>query len=165
MKRTRWLDELKLGGDVDCALEAASDRAEPSVERVHPLGFFSAFLRNREPVAHVDAFDEQHAVVCLDLANGLDLVALGIDLDLTRLQRAGEGASQSAAGRGHYVVQCGGMGWVLLRSDAVVLGHLGVHAEHDWRLLGRKKGKTLRAAKPLNPHARDVRDIAHEAEL
>lgn len=52
------LDELKLGGDVDCALEAACDRAEPSVERVHPLGFLSAFLGDREPVAHVDAFDE-----------------------------------------------------------------------------------------------------------
>jgi hypothetical protein len=90
---------------------------------------------------------------------------LGIDLDLTRLQRAGEGASQSAAGGGHHVVECRGVGWVLLRPDAVVLGHLGVHAEHDWRFLGGQKGKTLRAAKPLNPHARNVRDVAHEAEL
>ena len=130
-----------------------------------PLSFLSAFLRNREPVAHVDALDEQHAVLRLDLANGLDLIALGTDLDLTRLQRAGEGASQSAAGSSHNVVQCGGMGWVLLGPDAVVLGHLGVHAEHDWRLLGGQKGKTLRAAKPLNPHARNVRDIAHGAEL
>jgi hypothetical protein len=90
---------------------------------------------------------------------------LGIDLDLTRLQRAGEGASQSAAGCGHYVVECRGVGRVLLGPDAVVLGHVGVHAEHDWRLLGGQKGKPLRAAKPLNPHARDVRDVAHEAEL
>ena len=159
------LEELKLGGDVDCALEAACDRAEPSVERVHPRSFLSAFLGDREPVAHVDAFDDQHAVLCLDLANGLDLIALGIDLDLTRLQRAGEGARQSAAGGGHYVVQCRGVGWVLLRPDAVVLGHLGVHAEHNGRVLGGQKGKTLRAAKTLNPHARNVRNVAHEAEL
>jgi hypothetical protein len=90
---------------------------------------------------------------------------LGIDLDLTRLQRAGEGASQSAAGCGHYVVECGGVGRVLLRPDAVVLGDLGVHAEHDRRLLGGQKGKPLRATKPLNPHPRDVRDGAHDAEL
>lgn len=159
------LDELKLGGDVDCAPEAARDRAEPSVKRVHPLSFLSAFLRDREPVAHVDPFDDQHAVLRLDLANSLDLITLGIDLDLTRLQRAGEGARQSTASSGHYVVQCRGMGWVLLRPDAVVLGHLGVHAEHDWRLLGRQKGKTVRAAKPLNPHARNVRHVAHAAEL
>ena len=107
----------------------------------------------------------KHAVLCLDLPNGLHLVALGIDLDLARLQRAGEGASQSAASCGHYVVECGGVGWVLLGPDAVVLGHLGVHAEHDWRLLGGQKGKPLRATKALNPHARDVRDGAHDAEL
>ena len=77
---------------------------------MHPLGFLSAFIGYREPVAHVDAFDEQHAVLCLDLANGLDLIAMGIDLDLTRLQRAGEGAGQSAAGSSHYVVEGGGVG-------------------------------------------------------
>ena len=130
-----------------------------------PLSFLSSFFGDREPVAHVDAFDDQHAVLCLDLANGLHLVALGIDLDLTRLQRAGERASQSAAGCGHYVVQRGGVWWVLLGPDAVVLGHLGVHAEHDRRLLGGQKGKPLRATKPLNPHARNVRDGAHDAEL
>ena len=132
---------------------------------MHPLSFLAAFLGDRKPVAHVDAFDDQHAVLSLDLPNGLHLVALGIDLDLTRLQRAGEGASQSAAGCGHYVVQCGGVGWVLLGPDAVVLGHLRVHAEHDRRLLGGQKGKPLRATKTLNPHARNVRDAAHDAEL
>jgi hypothetical protein len=159
------LDELKFGADVDSALEAARDRAEPGVERVHPLGFFSAFIGDREPVAHVDAFDEQHAVLGLDLANGLDLIALGIDLDLTRLQRAREGAGQSAAGSSHYVVECRGVRRVLLRTDTVVLGHLGVHAEHDWRLLGGQKRKALRTTKPLNSHARDVRHVAHEAQL
>ena len=159
------LDELKFGADVDRALEAPRDRAEPSVERVHPLSFRSAFIGHREPVAHVDAFDDQYPVLCLDLTNGFDLIAFGIDLDLTRFQRAGEGAGQSAAGSGHYVVECGGVGRVLLGPDTVVLGHLGVHAEHDRRLLGGQKGETLRAAKTLNPHARDVRDVAHKAQL
>ena len=68
------------------------DPAEPSVERVHPLSFLPAFLGDREPVAHVDALDDQHAVLGLDLADGLDLVAVGIDFDFTRLQRAGEAA-------------------------------------------------------------------------
>ena len=38
----------------------------------------------------MDTFDEQYAVLCLDLANDLDLIAFGIHLDLTYLQRAGE---------------------------------------------------------------------------
>jgi hypothetical protein len=117
------LDELKFGADVDSALEAARDRAEPGVERVHPLGFFSAFIGDREPVAHVDAFDEQHAVLGLDLANGLDLIALGIDLDLTRLQRAGKRASQSLTGRRDDVVQRRCMRWMLRRLDTVMLGY------------------------------------------
>jgi hypothetical protein len=113
----------------------------------------------------VDAFDEQHAFLGLDLANGLDLIPLGIDLNLTRLQRAGEGASQSAAGSSHDVVECGRVRRVLLRTDTVVLGHLGVHAEHDRRLFGGQKGKPLRATKPLNSHARDVRHVAHDPQL
>ena len=57
------------------------------------------------------------------------------------------------------------MGWVLIGPNAAVLGHLGVDAEHDGRVLRGQKGKTLRAAKTLNPDARHVRNVAHQAEL
>jgi hypothetical protein len=48
-----------------------------------------------------DPLDNQDALLVLDVSERLDLVALRIDLDLTRLQRAGERAGQSPAGRGY----------------------------------------------------------------
>jgi hypothetical protein len=53
---------------------------------------------------------------------------------LTRSQRAGKGAEQSAAGGGDYVVQCGRV-WVFLAGlDPVVLRDLTVYAE-QYRLV------------------------------
>lgn len=63
-----------------------------------------------------------------DLALGLylpDRVGVKVlERYLTRCQRAGEGAEQSAAGRGYHVVQGGGVGLLDIRGDAVVLGDL-----------------------------------------
>jgi hypothetical protein len=102
---------------------------------------------------HCDAPDDEHLVLELDLADRLDVVALRIDLDLTRFQRAGEGAGQSAAGGGHHVVKRRRVGRVLLGADAVVLGHLGVDAEGDGLVLGGQVGEPLRAAEALDPYA------------
>jgi len=81
-------------------------------------------LGQRDSVGDRDALDDQDAVVVERLADRLGLVALRIDLDSTRLQRARVRASQSAAGGGHHVVQRGGARWQLARRHAVVLGDL-----------------------------------------
>ena len=154
-------DQLELGADVDRTLEAARDRTETGVEGVHPLGLRSPLGRDREPVTHVDALDDQYAVLGLDLADGLYVVALRIDFDLTRLQRAGEGAGQSAAGGGHHVVERGRVRRILIGLDAVVLGDLGMHAEDDRRLLGGEVGESLRPTEPLDPNPGNVRDHTH----
>src|SRR5215216_4920912 len=104
------LDELELGADLDAALEASRHRARSRVEPVDPLGLLSPVLGHLEPVADGDAADNQHLVLELDVADRLDVVLLGIDLDLTRFQRAGEGAGQSPAGGGDDVVECGRAG-------------------------------------------------------
>jgi hypothetical protein len=101
------------------------------------LGLVSLLRSDGESVAHVDAFDQQHPVLGLDLAYGLDFVPLRINLDLTRLQRAGEGAGQSPPGCRHHVVECGRVGWVVLGAHAIVLGDLGVNAESHRLTLGR----------------------------
>ncbi len=117
-------DQVEFSADLDRALEATGDRAEAGVEGMHPLGLLPALFGDREPVAHVDALDDQHAVLGLDLADGLNVVAVRIDFDLTRLQRAGEGAGQSAPGRRDHVVERRGVRRVLLGPDAIVLGDL-----------------------------------------
>jgi hypothetical protein len=55
----------------------------------------------------VDALDHQDVILGFDLADRLGVVGLWIDFDLTRFQRAGERAGQSAAGCGDYVVESG----------------------------------------------------------
>lgn len=100
------------------------------------LGFGSSVGRDGKAIRHADALDHQNLVIEHDVADGFDLVALRIDFDLTRLQRAGKGAGQSAAGSRHNVVERRGTRREVLRVDAVVLGHRGVHSEHDRLGLG-----------------------------
>ena len=67
------------------------------------------FIRYGQPVANHDALDHEHPVSVEDLAGRIHLVPVPLDFDLTRFQRACEGARQSAAGRGYDVVERGGM--------------------------------------------------------
>lgn len=116
-----------------------------------------------KPIDNLDPFDDQHTVLGLDLPDSLDVVACRVNFDLTRLQRAGERAGQSAARRGDHVVERGCMRWILLRPDAVVLGNLRMDAEHYRPVLGGQVREPLRTTEPLDPHPRGVRDVSHVA--
>jgi hypothetical protein len=107
------------------------------VKSVDALGLVSPFRSDGESIAHVDAFDQQHPVLGLNLPHRLDFVAFRIDFDVTRLQRAGEGAGQSPPCCRHHVVERGRVRWVILRAHAIVLGNLGVNAENHRLALGR----------------------------
>jgi hypothetical protein len=122
------------------------------VEPVHTLGVGAPVIGDAQAIPDVDPLDDQDPVLLLDVASRLDVVHLGIDFDLTRLQRAGKGAGQSAAGGRHHVVERGRVGWVLRRRDPIVLGHLVVHAERHRLGFGGKVGKSLRTAEPFDSH-------------
>jgi hypothetical protein len=94
------------------------------MEAMDSLDLLAADVGNPEPILNGDAANHENLVLEHNLADRLDLVALRINLDLTRLQRAGEGAGQSAARSGHHIVERGRMGWVVLGADAVVLRDL-----------------------------------------
>ena len=155
------LEQLEVGGDVDRAGEAPGYRAEASVHAVHSLDVGAPVLRDGETVIDPDPLDHEDAVLGLDLAGGLDVVALGIDVDVTRLQRAGERAGQSPRGRSDDVVERCGVRRILVRIDAVVLGYLRVDPERDGVLLGGRVGQPLGTAQPLDPDLRDVADFSH----
>ena len=154
-------EQLEVGGDVDRAGEAPGYRAEASVHAVHSLDVGASVRGDGEAVIDPDPLDHEDAVLGLDLACGLDLVALGIDVDVTRLQRAGKRAGQSPGGRSDDVVERRGVRRIPLRIDAVVLGHLRVDPERDRALLGGQVGEPLGAAQPLDPDLRDVADFSH----
>jgi hypothetical protein len=101
------------------------------------LDLVSPLRSDGDPVPHVDAFDQQHPVLDLDLPHRLDFVAFRIDFDLTRLQRAGEGAGQSPPGCRHHVVERGRVRWVILGAHAIVFGDVGVNPESHRLALGR----------------------------
>lgn len=132
---------------------------------MHALDLVSPFRSHGQSIADVDAFDHQHPVLGLNLPGRLDFVALRVDFDLARLQRAGEGAGQSPPGSGHHVVERGCVRRVILGAHAIVLGNLGVNPERHRLRLGRKVGETLRAAETFNPHPGDVGNLAHCANL
>ena len=104
---------------------------------MHALGILPPVFGHAEAVVDGDSLDQQHVVLGLDLTNRLYLEPVPVDFDLTRFQRAGKGAGQSAAGRGYHVVERRRVRWVLVRRDVVMLGHLRVDTEHDRHLLGR----------------------------
>jgi hypothetical protein len=79
------------------------------------LDVLATVHRYRESVMDGNALDHQHAVLSLDLADRLDLEPLTPNLDLTRFQRAGEGARQSPAGGCDDVIKRRGVRWILVR--------------------------------------------------
>jgi hypothetical protein len=131
---------------------------------VDALCLGATLLRDREAIDDPDPLDDQDAVLVLDVSDRLDLVALRIDLDLTRLQRAGERAGQSPTGRGDDIVERRRVGRILLRSNAVMLRDLRMDTEGHRLLLGRQMREPLRSAQPLDPHTRHVGDIGHRSE-
>lgn len=112
-------------------------------------------------IGDLDALDDQYAVLGLDLPDGFDVVAGRINFDLTRLQRAGERAGQSATRCGDHVVERGGVRRISLRSDAVVLGNLRMDTEDHGSVLGREVREPLRPTEPFDPHPRDVGGVSH----
>ena len=100
----------------------------------------------------MDAFYNDHSVVLgLDFASDLTGQLSFASGDLTRFQRASEGACQSAAGGCDDVVErrCAlGLG---SRRYAVVFCDVGVHAEHDLFRLGRDLCGTKRPTDSLDP--------------
>jgi hypothetical protein len=101
----------------------------------------------------MDAFDDQDLAVLLDLPAGITDQPGVAGRDFARFQRAAEGAGQSPGRRRDQVIQGGGVGFVDIRVDAVVLGDFRVNAEnHRLRHLGQISA-AQRALYALDPDA------------
>ena len=91
------------------------------------LDDFSSVRRRPQLVLHVNALDHQHVSFQLNLADhfGRQLVVAGINL--ARFQRTSKSPGESAAGRGHDVIQSCDVRWKRSRRNFVVLGDFRVH--------------------------------------
>ena len=81
--------------------------------------------------------NDQNLVLGFYLSNGLGIETSRIEGNLTRRQRAGEGAQQSPAGRRDQVVQRTGVGLLHIGGDAVMFGDLAVDPKEDRLVFGR----------------------------
>jgi hypothetical protein len=62
---------------------------------VHPFRNLPVLFRNGEFVLYVNAFDDEHAILCLFDFSSNFAGQLAVSLDFARLQRAPEGSEQS----------------------------------------------------------------------
>jgi hypothetical protein len=111
----------------------------------------------------VDAFDDEHAVLLLDLAGGLSDESSFRGVDLARLQRASERAGQSASGCGDDVVERRRVLGLAATWDTVVVGNLVMNPEEDRLKLGWNGRSPQRTADTFDSDQRDIRDLAHAA--
>jgi hypothetical protein len=84
----------------------------------------------------VDPLHDENTVLVFDLARGLADQSSVARIDVTRLQRAPEGAGESAGRGGDEIVERGRPLGLAASRDSVVIGDLVVHAELD---LGERK--------------------------
>ncbi len=135
--------ELEFCRALDGGPDRAVDRTARHVmlERPLDLGAVDVGL-DAQAISDMDPLDHKHAVFDLDLARCLTDEPAVACVDLTRLQRASEGAGESAAGGGDDVVERRRTLGISRSCDPVVLGDLVVDTEVDrlvlpWDLIVR----------------------------
>ena len=143
--------ELQLGRALDRRSDRAVDRTARHVivERTLDLVAINIGI-DPQPVDGMDALDHEHPVLQLDLAGSLPYEPTLACRYLTRLQRAPEGAGQSADRSSDDVVQRGRTLGLAARRDPIVLGDRVVDTEDHRLRLRRKERATQRPAHPLD---------------
>ncbi len=100
-----------------------------AVHLVNALDGLAMIARGAQLVRHADSLEHQDAVVQFHLADDLAGQTSLARIDMTRLQRASEGAEQSATRGGDHVVDRRGVRPGDRGIDAIVLGDGAVHTE------------------------------------
>jgi len=147
-------DQLECGAEVYRGVDRAVDGAVRHVCVEGALDLVAWCVGgDAESVGDADPLDDEDVVLELDLADRLARQPALARVDSTRLQRAPEGAGQSAAGGGDDVVEGGGVFSLAVSLDAVVVGDLVMHAEEDGCGLRRQLGSAQGAAEPFDAYA------------
>src|SRR5437588_281284 len=94
--------------DGDAPLQGLRDRTAAFEHGEGPLGLFALARRDRQVIRDVDGRDPHHPIGRLDRSFGFSPELLRIARNPARLQRAGQGARESAGGGGDQVVECAG---------------------------------------------------------
>jgi len=123
------------------------------VDAVHPLRRFAGRLGRLEMIGDADPADDQHLVLGFDLTFHVGGQSAVGCIYLTRLQRASQGAGQSATGGSDHVVKGGRVRLgELAFGESVVLGDGPVHAETDRLFFRRQIGQAIMPFEPFDAY-------------
>jgi hypothetical protein len=136
--------------DVDSVADATG---HGTVFGVEPVGAFDLLavlvpVDSLQRVGDMDPFDNEDLAVLLDLTDRLRREVSVACIDATRLQRASQGAGQSATGRSNDIVERGRIRRIGVGIYAVMFGNFAVDAERDVLVSG---GQPRIADRPPNP--------------
>ena len=109
----------------------------------------------------MNAANDQHVVFGFDFPNRFRNQTRLRCIDLARLQRASEGAGQSASGSGDDIIEGGRMRLEHLGRNFVMLGHRAVHPEDHRMGFGRKPRPPERPSHAFDSHLRTIDDVRH----
>lgn len=133
---------------------------------MHPLGSRPLIRRRGEPEPDVDTADHQHVVFgFFDLPGGRCGQPLPGRLDPARLQRASEGAGESARGGGDHVVERGRVRLNAAGRDLVMLGDRTMDAKHHRLTLTGQIRAPDGAPDTLNGDFGTIHNAIHGAAL
>ena len=127
---------------------------------------FPVFVGGFQPQPDVNAPDDEHAFVFLDFPNCVAGQQAVAGRDLTRLQRAPEGANQSAGrGRNDVVERGGSLLEVRCVALEVVLGDRAMNAELNGFCFAWKIRAAQRPFHTFDTNLGSVHDIGHNPAI
>ena len=112
-----------------------SNRAAVSINIDYTLYCFAVFLICGKVKGNCNAFNYEYLTLGFYLPDRVGVEAILVEGNLTRCQRAPKGTEQSPASGRNQVIQGGGVWFLLVRGDTVVLGYLTVNPEEHRLLL------------------------------
>jgi hypothetical protein len=154
---------VQLRRNLHTAFESSCYGAKINMHLVRPLGGLPVLGGQFQMVVRVDPLDDQDLAVLFDFSPSVADQPAVASRDFARFQRAAERAGQSPGSGRHQVVEGGGVGFVNVGVNPVVLGDLRMNAEnHRLRHLGQI-GATQRALDTLDLDTGCVRHFIRHA--
>ncbi len=131
----------------------------------HAFYCLAVFFLGRQVEGDRDPLTHEHLVLSVYLLDSVGIEAVFVEGNLTRRQRAGKGAEQSAAGRHHQVIEGSHMRLHLVGRDTAVFDDLVMATEHYGLLLRREVHPPYQTPNWLYLHPRDVGYIRYRVSF
>ena len=153
--------KVQLARDLYATHDGPGDRTALGVHVDHALYGLAILLLGSEVEGLLDPLYHEYLVFRLYLPDRVGVETVLIEGNLTRCQRACEGAQQSATSRRDQVIEGGRVLLLVVGRDTVMLGDLTVNPKEHRLFFTRNIRSTGLPLYRLHLHSRDVGYISH----